>query len=91
MATLCISYDLNQAGKNYDGLITKIREVFPTYWHHLDSMWLVVTDMTPVAVRDLLKPYLDSDDELLVAKISAPAAWTGFNDRGSKWLKDNLN
>jgi len=91
MTTLCISYDLNKEGKNYPGLIAKIREEFPTYWHHLDSMWLIVTEMKPAAVRELLKPYLDADDELLVATILPPAAWTGFNDRGSKWLKDNLN
>jgi hypothetical protein len=90
MATLMIGYDLNKSGKDYSGLTQEIKDTFPTYWHHLDSTWLVVTDMEPKDVRDLLKSHIDSDDELLVATIAPPAAWMGFNDRGSKWLKDNL-
>jgi len=90
MATLFIGYDLNKKGKDYSGLIQEIKDTFSTYWHHLDSTWLVVTDMEPSAVRDLLKPHIDSDDELLVATIAPPAAWIGFNDSGKKWLKDYL-
>ena len=90
MATLMIGYDLNKSGKDYSGLIKEIKDNFGTWWHHLDSTWLVVADLTPVQVRDLLRPHIDNDDELLVATISAPAAWVGFNDNGSTWLKDNL-
>jgi hypothetical protein len=91
MATLMIGYDLNKTGKDYTGLIAEIRAQFKTYWHNLDSTWLVVTDLTPAQVRDLLAPHLDADDELLVSKISPPAAWRGFNEAASKWLMDNLN
>ena len=90
MATLMIGYDLNKSGKDYTGLINEIKANFSTYWHHLDSTWLVLTDRTPVQVRDLLALHIDSDDEILVATVSAPAAWRGFNESGSKWLKDNL-
>ncbi len=86
-----IGYDLNKAGKDYSGLIQEIKDSCKTWWHHLDSTWIVVTDLTPVEVRDLLAPHIDSDDEILVATISAPAAWKGFNDSGSKWLRDNLH
>ncbi len=91
MATLMIGYDLNKSGKDYSGLIKQIKDTFGTWWHHLDSTWLVVTNLTPVQVRDLLRPHLDSDDELLVATIAAPAAWYGFNTDGSQWLTDNLH
>lgn len=90
MNTLLIGYDLNQPGKNYDALIDAIKGISGTYWHHLDSTWLVETTLTPVEVRDLLSAYLDSSDELLVLTASAPAAWRGFKESGSKWLKDWL-
>ena len=42
-------------------------------------------------LRDVLKSYLDKNDELLVVNITGdPAAWTGFSDQGSKWLEENL-
>lgn len=35
--------------------------------------------------------HIDGNDELLVVNIgTGGAAWTGFNARGSQWLKDNL-
>jgi hypothetical protein len=37
-----------------------------------------------------LQQYIDSNDELLVAKLSGEAAWTGFSDKCSNWLKENL-
>jgi hypothetical protein len=90
MKTYMIGYDLNKPGKDYDGLIEAIKAMFDTWWHHLDSTWLVRTDLSAVDIRDALKAYLDSSDELLVSRISPDAAWTGFSSRGSSWLKDNL-
>lgn len=90
MTTFMIGYDLNKSGKDYDGLIAEIKSISGTWWHHLDSTWLVVTDLTAVQVRDRLAPHLDSDDELLVAKVCAPAAWKGFNESGSDWLHKYL-
>jgi hypothetical protein len=90
MSTLLIGYDLNKTGKDYEGLIREIKETFDTWWHHLDSTWIVVTDLTPVQVRDLLTPHIDADDEILVARLSTPAAWRGIDDTGSQWLHDHL-
>lgn len=90
MTTFMIGYDLNKAGKNYEGLIAEIKALADGWWHHLDSTWLVVTDLSATSIRDRLTPHLDSDDELLVAKISEPGAWRGFSDKGSDWLLKNL-
>lgn len=89
MSTLLVGYDLNKSGKNYDGLIEKLK-TFSSWWHQLDSTWIIKTTMTCVQVRDLLQPLIDNDDELLVVKLSGDGAWVGFNDEGSKWLKNNL-
>lgn len=90
MNTLLIGYDLNRDGQNYQDLIEAIKG-YGTWWHHLDSTWLIKTDKTVVQVRDQLKAHIDSNDELLVVDVTGgPAAWKGFNDKGSKWLKDHL-
>ena len=89
MTTYIIGYDLNKPGQNYSDLHEAIK-AYDNWWHHLDSTWIIVTDDSAVEVRDHLKTYIDSSDELLVAKLSGEAAWTGFNDKGSNWLKDNL-
>ncbi|AYA02261.1 SinR family protein [Acinetobacter sp. WCHAc010034] len=85
-----IGYDLNKSGKNYSGLTEKIKEISGTWWHHLDSTWIVKSEKSAVEIRDLLSPFIDADDELLVAGLSGDAAWKGFNSKGSEWIKKHL-
>lgn len=91
---LIIGYDLNREGKNYaarsKSLLDRIKELFPTYWHHLDSTWFVVTSMTPKEVRDDLRQFLDANDELFVGTLQREAAWHGFSEKGAAWLQKNL-
>lgn len=37
-----------------------------------------------------LQRYIDEDDELLVVLSSGVGAWSGFSEKGSKWLKNHL-
>lgn len=91
MSTYIVGCDLHPTrGETYEELINAIKEVGSTWWHHLDSTWVVVTDKTATQVRDALKQHLKSDDQLLVVESSHVAAWTGFNDNGSQWLKANV-
>jgi len=90
MNTLMIGYDLNKAGKDYAELIAAIKTM-PLWWHHLDSTWLVRTDLSAADLRDKLGSHIDGDDELLVINVTGDAAaWQGFNDAASKWLRSYL-
>ena len=89
MAVYMVGYDLNSPGQDYSDLIDALK-AYGTWWHHLDSTWIIVTNDTAETVRDNLMRYLDENDEILVAVLSAPAAWYGFNDKGSNWLSNNL-
>lgn len=90
MTTYMVSYDLGKPGRDYDGL-TKYLEGFGTYWHNLESTWLIVTDKTAGEVRDGASSFLDSSDKLLVAQVRTPGAWRGFGKSGSDWLMKYLN
>jgi hypothetical protein len=87
--SILIGYDLNRPGQNYDELFEAIKAQ-GAWWHHLDSTWIVKSSKTVAQIRDALKEHIGSNDELLVVELTGVGAWTGFNDRGSKWLKDNL-
>lgn len=91
MATILIGYDLNKRGQDYTSLIEKIKSLTEGWWHCLDSTWFIKSSLTPVQIRDVLRSYVDSNDELLVMDVSGDAAaWSGFDDACSKWLVDNL-
>jgi hypothetical protein len=89
MTTLLIGYDIHPTkGETYDELIDAIKTL-GSWWHHLDSTWIVQCQRTPEQARDVLKEHLVKDDQLLVVDITGKAAaWSGFNERGSSWLKE---
>ena len=91
MAAYLIGYDLHNSKETdeYAKLEEAIKD-FGTWWHHLDSTWVIVTELTAVQVRDKLKVHIKNGDELLVTKASREAAWAGFSDKGSTWLKEHL-
>ena len=89
MKTYMIGYDLIKAGQNYSSLITAIKES-GTWWHCLDSTWLVRSSLTAVQIRDQLLEHIDSNDRLLVAGlIQQDWAAFGFSKECSDWLHAN--
>jgi hypothetical protein len=91
MAIYMIGYDLHPSKEeNYDKLFTALEAVGSGYWDCLDSTWLVMTEKTPVQIRDELKQYLRDDDRLLVMRYGEAAAWLGFKDECQTWLEDKL-
>jgi len=89
MTTCLITYDLNRPGQNYNDLFEAIKAI-GTWWHCLDSTWIVKSNLTAVQIRDSLSTKIDKNDSLLVVVLSGVGAWTGFSDDCSNWLKDNL-
>ncbi len=89
MNSILIGYDLNNTGQDYTTLIEKIKSI-GTWWHCLDSTWIVKSNQSCVQIRDFLQSYIDSNDELLVVKLSGEGAWYGFGKDCSDWLKNNL-
>jgi hypothetical protein len=91
VTTILIAYDIHPPdGKTYDDLTQAIQSL-GSWWHHLETIWIVKCAHTPDEIRDRLKSYIGIEDQLLVIDISGDTAgWVGVNDTGSKWL-DDLN
>jgi hypothetical protein len=90
MTTYLISYDLNRPGQDYTSLTEAIKAVAGTWWHHLDSTWIIKHTGPATAIRDALSRHIGVNDELLVVKLSGEGAWVGINEKGSGWLKEHL-
>ena len=76
-----ITYDLNSTGQRYNELISAIKGAsngcWCTFWK---SSYLIQSPLSPSQITDRLKPYLDSNDRLLVIEVKR-------NYRG--WLTDD--
>ena len=83
--TLIISYDLSNPGQNYELLLKKVKALGA--WARLGgSAYLVITNATPVAVRDDLKAVLDQNDSLFVGVCPPPSAWYGMSEEVGNWI-----
>jgi hypothetical protein len=90
MPTYMVSYDLKTQGKDYSALIKALQEGYRSYWHCLDSIWLIVADQNHTQVRDYLVQHIDDNDQLIVADLGGNAAWHGFSEECSNWITNNL-
>jgi CRISPR/Cas system-associated endoribonuclease Cas2 len=89
MAAYIVTYDLYKQGQNYTCLTEKL-EAYGTHWHMQQSVWIISTNETAAQIRDKLSPCLDSNDKLFVGKLSGEAAWVGYNQKITDWLKGTL-
>jgi hypothetical protein len=90
MPTYMVSYDLKTQGKDYSALIKALQEGYRSYWHCLDSIWLIVADQNHTQVRNYLVQHIDDNDQLIVADLGGNAAWHGFSEECSNWITNNL-
>ncbi len=91
LASYLITYDLSKPDRNYAGLYDAIKVISGSWAHIAESSWIVVAnDQTSVAIRDRLKSVMDSNDKLIVCKLTGQVAWFGLSQTQTDWLKENL-
>ncbi len=84
-----ITYELNNKGRDYTGLYDSIKS-FGTWWHYIDSTWLIDTDSSVQQVNDKIHPHIDEAlDNLLVVEISKDAARQGWLPKKAwEWIRN---
>lgn len=89
MACYVVTYDLLTPGQDYADLHDRIKAAGTTWCHPLESTWFISSTKTAKELRDYIKVELDSNDKLLVGKLTG-AAWKNFSTKDSNWLTENL-
>ena len=90
MNVLMIGYDLKRPGQKYDELIEYL-ESHGTWWHDLDSTWLVKTPLTALQMLNEVKRHVDSNDKVLVLNVTGDVwATIGMSDEGNDWLQEQM-
>jgi len=88
-----ISYDLSDPGQEYDDLHEAIENLGESL-HALESYWLVDASNTSTSdIRDSLKSYLDTNDQIVVTKIKQTGGgrWATYHASDvHEWLENHL-
>ena len=102
MRTLLVGYDLNDPNQDYAKLGNFLKELSQkhkprvdegekTWWHELDSTWLIRADLSAGELQAKLGDQVADNDEVLVIDITGrSAAWQGFKTEASEWLTKHL-
>lgn len=88
MSVYCVSYDLNKAGQNYSALYKEL-ESSASWWHHLDSTWLIYTAESAKMLANRLRSHLDDNDLLLVIEVTSEySGW--LPQKAWDWMKEYI-
>jgi len=83
-----VSYDLRKLGRDYKGLFDEL-EVSPSWWHYLESTWLIATSESANELYDRLRVYLDHGDSILI--IQAGTQMQGWLPKEAwEWIEREL-
>lgn len=71
MTAYLISYDLNNAGKNYEGVIQTIKDCSNGVWcSPLKSVWLIQSKLSANLISEQIRSVADSDDSIFVIEVT---------------------
>lgn len=65
MKKYLISYDLKVPGKDYDALY-KVLKSASSWWHYLDSTWLIYTNDSVDTWQNRIKTSIDNNDYFII-------------------------
>lgn len=91
MSVYIVTYDLKRemTSDSYNKLISLIKE--EGVWACLGgSSYLIESNSSVTQLRDKFKQALDQNDQLFVGLVSAPAAWFGYSQQVTNWIKAKL-
>jgi hypothetical protein len=91
MTAFSITYKLAKITQDPAPILDRIKG-FESWWHDVDSVWMVATNMSPVEIRDQLWTAMGDAGQLLVVEVTGQSwAHAGVNDEGTAWLKAHVN
>lgn len=88
MKVLLVCYDLGKPNRDYTGLYQILKKA-TSWWHYLESCWLLKTELSPSQWFDKLKPHIDDNDSLLIIEVRKNyKGW--LPKKAWDWIYNNL-
>ena len=89
MKTYSITYDLGNPGRNYEGVIAKIKELANGYCNATESHWFINSNSKAAVIRDAIAGQMDAGDKLMVNEVGDGWGTWGLPNNVNEWLHNN--
>ena len=90
MRNYLVTYDLRKPGRDYTKLFEAIKSLTNSWWHCLESVWIIRHNGSASTIMNALKAHVDSNDKLFVVDVGSN--WSSYNldQECNDWLRNNL-
>ena len=89
MTTYIVTFEVNENLKK-NQLKEKLKQ-YDGYCPIHDNCWAIVSDQTPVQIRDSLSRTLSEADSIFIIRSGTYSAWrNSYGTKHDEWLKDKL-
>lgn len=89
MKTYSISYDLSNPGRDYDDVVSKIKEIANGWCNPVESTWLIGSSSSASQIADAIWSQMDGNDKLIVHEVGDNWATYGLPKSTNEWLHKN--
>jgi hypothetical protein len=90
MKVLLITYDLKDKFIDYSKLFD-ILKTAPSWWHYIESTWLIATDEPPELWFSKIKNAIGKDDNLFIVEIKGSQRQGWLSQDAWDWIKKYCN
>lgn len=84
-----ITYDLKTTDKDYAPLYEAIKKCGIKWWHYLESVWIVKTELSPNDCFERIREKLTDDDRCFIVDITNQKRQGWLPTNGWVWIKNN--
>lgn len=84
---ILISYDLAQPYMEYTPLFETIKQCSKTWWHYLESVWIINTDLSVSDCQIRIKSVLRPSDKLFIVEINPNNMKGWLPSNAWEWFK----
>ena len=90
VAAHLITYDLGKPGQDYDELFKAIEQLADGWWHCVESVWIINSDLNASEIRNALSSFVDSNDKLVVLTLQGNWATRNLSQRCNEWMRNHM-
>ena len=85
-----ISYDLKAPNRNYDDLYA-ILKTAESWWHYLESTWLIYTSDGIEAWQMKIKSAIDNNDSFIIVNVTKQPRNGWLPKKAWEWIREYEN
>ena len=84
---ILISYDLKQPDRDYAALYEAIKSTSNAWWHYLEYVWLVDTQLETEDCYRIIRTTIDENDSLFIVDITVQKNQGWLPSKAWEWIK----